>query len=119
MQRFYPNTILYNFEVGDVVTIRRTCLPGDGKTMKYGFAERHISEKGTIENWKETIENLRTSGETFQDATKKYLHPHITMIITSISKGKKSGILYKYITGKVTVSDMGFEKDKNIFCINL
>ena len=115
MQKNYPNTILYDFEPGDVVTIHRTWGPvGPDNKLSSGFADRYVGtntsgDKGDL--WMQTITRIKGDNDNWWDIGKSYQKYRIIMVILSINKRTTNGIKYKIIKGRVTWDSIGSDKD--------
>jgi len=115
MQKNYPNTILYDFEPGDVVTIHRTWGPvGPDNKLSRGFADRYVGHKTSGDKgdlWMQTITRIKGDNDDMLDIGKSYQKYRIIMVILSINKRTTNGIKYKIIKGRVTWDSIGSDKD--------
>ena len=118
MQKNYPNTILYDFEPGDVVTIHRTWgemknKEGEEEELYEGFKQRYVGTgSGDRTNlWKETISRITADGDDLWDVGSHYQRLRIIVVILDIKKRNTNGLPYKIIKGRVTQNNVSIPTD--------
>jgi hypothetical protein len=116
MQKNYPNTIIYDFEPGDVVTIHRTWgekkkKEGAGNEFELyeGFQERYVGTgPGDRTNlWDRTLTRITADRDDLRDIQGTYQKLRVIMVILDIKKRNIDAKPYKIIKGRVTHTNFG------------